>query len=136
LIRLKANVANKGVAEGPAIICRKPFSFNSINPATGTVDIMGHELSGKLVSDKIIVCPCGCGVSNEDRTLYILRRAKAAPLAIIYGRRIFYIHISGAIHANIPMVYGLDQNCLNLIRDGDHVKVDANFGFIEVTSQV
>lgn len=135
MISLRVHVAHKGVAEGAAIICSKPFTFNYINPRTGVVDIVGHELSGKLVSDKILVCPSGCGASNEDRTLYMLKRAKAAPLAIIYGRRIFYIHISGAIHADIPMVYGLDQNCLSLIREGDQIKVDANRGLIEVTGQ-
>jgi len=129
---LKVQVAHKGVAEGLALVYRKPFPFSDINPENGLIDVPEHELKGANICDKVLVYPCGCGASTEDWGLYILKKAGHAPKAIINGRRIFNIHMTGAMLADIPMVYGLDENCLNLIRDGDHIKVDGEKGFIEV----
>lgn len=132
-ITLKVRVINKGLVEGEALTYQKPFSLRDVNPVNGIIDLPDHELFGKSVRDKIMVYPCGCGASSEDWLIYVLKRAGVAPKAIVNGVSIFYINVAGAILADIPMVYGLDQNCLSLIQDGDRVKVDADRGLIEVS---
>lgn len=132
-IKLKVRVAHKGTAEGEALVYQKPFVFGDINPGNGAIDVPGHELKGKSIKEKVLVFPCGCGASTEDWGMYVLARVGVGPKAIINGRRIFYIDVTGAILADIPMVYGLDQNFLSFIRNGDHIKVDGNNGIVEVT---
>ena len=131
-LKFKVRVAHKGVAEGYAIVSQKPFLFSDINPENGAIDVPAHELEGKSVKEKVLVFPCGCGASTEDWGMYMLAQAGVGPKAIINGRRLFYIDVTGAILADIPMVYGLDPNCLSLIKDGDHIKVDGNDGVVEV----
>jgi len=130
---LEVHIANKGVVEGEALVCSKPFTFRDVNPLTGEVDTPGHDLMGKKVAGKVIVCPCASGISTEEFTMYGLKKAGFAPKAIVNGRTAFYITIAGAILAGIPMVYGLSPGCLGLIRSGDHVKVDGEQGFVEVS---
>ena len=131
-IRLEVCVANKGVVEGEAVVCREPFTFRDVNPVTGVVDVMGHELLGQKVAEKIIVCPCNSGVSTEEFAMYGLKKAGLAPKAIVNGPTAFYISIVGAILAGIPMVYGLSTGCLGLIKSGDYLKVDGDEGVVEL----
>ena len=131
--QLKVSVASKGVAEGEALVCKKPFTFRDVNPTTGIVDTPGHELIGSKVTEKIMICPYSNGVSTEEFTMYTLKKAGLLPKAIINGRNTFYISIAGAILAGIPMVYGLAPACLSLIQNGDCVKVDADQGIVEVS---
>jgi predicted aconitase with swiveling domain len=132
-LQLKVSVANRGVAEGEALVCKKPFTFRDVNPTTGIVDTPGHELIGSKVTEKIMICPCSSGVSTEEFTMYALKKAGFSPKAIVNGQTTFYISIAGAILAGIPMVYGLGPACLSLIQNGDYVKVDADRGIVEVS---
>ncbi len=132
-IILKGQSAYKGVAEGEALVCRKPFMFLSyVDMESGLVHAKGHELEGKNVKDKIMVLPCGCGSTGEEPSLLMLKEAGVAPRAVISGSAMYSPGVIGAIIACIPMMYGLDQNALGLIETGDYVKVDANNGIIEV----
>jgi uncharacterized protein len=133
--RFDVQVAHKGIAEGEALVCRQAFIFYDINPENGVIEVAGHALEGRSVKEKILVCPCGCGASTEDWFMYTLAVAGMVPKGIINGRRIFYINVAGAILADIPMVYGLDQNCLNFIHDGDHIAIDANKGIVKVVKK-
>ena len=55
-ITLKGQTACKGIAEGEALVCRKPFMFLSyVDMGSGLVHANGHELEGKNVKDKVIV---------------------------------------------------------------------------------
>ena len=58
-----------------------------------------------------------------------------APRAVIMGSAEYAPGVMGALVADIPMIYGFDQNALGLIETGDHVKVDADNGVIEVTKR-
>ena len=131
---LNVSVANKGTAEGEALVCSKPFTFRDVNPASGIVDTRGHELEGEEINEKILVCPCTSGISTEEFAMYILKKSGFFPKAIVCGKTAFYISTVGAILCDIPMVYGMSANCLNSIENGDHVKVDGNSGTIEVSA--
>lgn len=135
-VSLKGYTGCKGIAEGEVLVCRKPFMFLSyVDMESGLVNSKGHELEGKNVKDKVIVSPCGCGSTGEEPSLLILKEAGVAPRALITGSAVYSPGVIGAIIAEIPMVYGLDQNALGLIEMGDYVKVDANSGIIEVTKR-
>jgi predicted aconitase with swiveling domain len=135
-VTLKGHIACKGIAQGEALVCRKPFMFLSyVDMKTGLVYAKGHELEGENVKEKIIVSPCGCGSTGEEPSLLLLKEAGVAPRAVITGSALYTPGVIGAILADIPMVYGFDQNALGLIETGDYVKVNANNGTIEVTKR-
>jgi uncharacterized protein len=132
-ITLKGRTASKGLAQGEALVCRKPFMFLSyVDFQNGLVSAKGHELEGQNVKGRVVVFPCGCGSTGEELSLLFLKEADAAPKAIITGSVVHSPGVIGAILAEIPMVYGLDQNALGLIETGDQLTVDANCGIIEV----
>jgi uncharacterized protein len=129
----KGHIACRGIGEGKALVCRKPFMFLSyIDLHSGLVYVKGHELEGENVKDKVIIAPCGCGSTGEEPSLLLLKNAGVAPIAIIMGSAIYLPGVIGAILAEIPMVYGFNEKELGFIETGDHVKVDANEGLIEV----
>lgn len=133
-VTLRGHTACKGVAEGEVLVCRKPVMLMSyVDMKSGLVYVKGHELEGENVKDKIIVSPCGCGSTAEEKSLILLKEAGVAPRAIIMGSAEYAPGVIGALLADIPMVYGFDQNSLSLIDTGDHVKVDADNGIIEVS---
>jgi predicted aconitase with swiveling domain len=134
LIKLKGHTACKGIGEGEALVCRKPFMFLSyVDMQSGLVHAKDHELEGKNVKGKILVSPCGCGSTGEEPSLLLLKEAGVAPKALIIGSIVYLPGVIGAILAEIPMVYGFDRDALKLIETGDLVKVDANEGIIEVS---
>jgi uncharacterized protein len=135
-VTLKGRTASKGTAQGDALVSRKPFMFLShVDFQNGLVNSKGHELEGKNVKGKVVVFPCGCGSTGEELSLLFLQEAGVAPKAIITGSAVHSPGVIGAILAGIPLVYGLDHNALGLMETGDHVKVDANRGIIEVTKK-
>jgi hypothetical protein len=131
-LRLKGQKACGGKAEGEALVSDRPFKFMDADPDTGTIFAPGEELHGKSTKDKVMVFPCGCGPSNEEWSLYIMKSMGGAPKAVI-NHTAYPSLVIGAIIASVPMVYGLDENCLRIIETGDRIKVDADEGVIEVT---
>ena len=79
-----------------------------------------------------MVFPCGSGPSNEEWSLYIMKNMGGTPKAII-NNTVYPSLIIGAIIAKVPMVYRLHGNFLGIIQTGDHVKIDADEGIVEVT---
>jgi predicted aconitase with swiveling domain len=132
-ITLGGHIACRGIAEGEALVCRSPFMFLSyVDGGSGIVHAKGHELEGKSVKEKILVFPCGKGSTAEEASLLMLKQAGVAPKALVVGSAAYVPGVIGAIIADIPMVYGFEQNCLGVIDNGDYVKVDAVKGIVEV----
>ena len=76
-----------GVAEGEALVTRMGISFyGGVDPETGVVVERSHELEGRTIAGKILVFPTGKGSTVGSYTLYRLRHAGLAPLAIVECR--------------------------------------------------
>ena len=133
---LKGHTACGGMAEGEALVCRKPFMFlTNVSMSSGVVHTEGHEIEGRNVKDKIMVFPCGCGSTGEEPSLFLLKEAGVAPRAVICGSAVYATGVICAILADIPMVYGFDQNALGIIETGDRVRVDADSGIVEIAKK-
>ena len=120
-IRLKGRAAVCGVAEGEALVCHEPVTFWSVDQTTGLFCQPGHELCGKSIKDKVLVYPCGCGAVGYF--LWLLKSAGTGPRALITMKPYSQEAID-AIFAGIPLVYGFDQNVMDLVQDGDYVFVN------------
>jgi len=121
-----------GCAEGEALVTHDTISgWGGIDPLTGTVIEMHHELRGVSFKDKVLVFPGAKGSSGWSAAFHLARIAGAAPKAMIFNVMTTKIAL-GAVVTRAPSVTDLDQDPLTVIETGDWVKVDGDRGIVEV----
>jgi len=129
---MRGRVVSKGIAEGEALVTKEAISFLAgVNPDTGKVVEYGHELEGKCVTGKVLVFAGGKGSTGGSWTILRMSDQKTAPAAMINVETEPIVAI-GAILGKIPLVDKLNRNPTVFIKTGDHVKVDADRGRIEI----
>lgn len=113
----------EGEAEGEVVKVDGNVSFlGDVDPATGEV------FDEKDISGSIFVFPGGKGSTVGSYVIYQLKKEGTAPVAMI-NELSETIVASGAIISEIPLVDKID---LDLIREGDRVKVDGEKGVVEL----
>jgi predicted aconitase with swiveling domain len=128
-MKLKGRRIYKGVAEGEAIVTKDGISFyGGVDPDTGKVVEVGHELEGQSITGKILVFPTGKGSTVGSYTLYRMKKNNTAPAAIV-NRQIDTIIAVGCIISEIPCVDKID---INEIKSGQKLLVDGSEGTVEV----
>jgi len=119
----------KGIAEGEAIVTKDGISFyGGVDPDSGQVVEVGHELEGQTITGKILVFPTGKGSTVGSYTIYRMKKNNTAPLAIV-NRQIDTIIAVGCIISEIPCV---DQIDIDKIQTGQKIMVNGSEGTIEV----
>ena len=128
-MRLEGRRIYKGVAEGEAIVTRDGISFyGGVDPDTGKVVEVGHELEGQSITGKILVFPTGKGSTVGSYTLYRMKKNNTAPAAIV-NKQIDTIIAVGCIISEIPCVDKID---VNEIKNGQKMVVNGSEGTVEV----
>jgi hypothetical protein len=121
-----------GCAEGEALVTKETISgWGGINPMTGTIIEVRHELRGQSFKDKVLVFPGAKGSSGWSAFFHTARLAGAAPKAMIFTRMTTKVAL-GAVVTHAPAITDLDQDPFDIIETGDWVKVDADHGIVEV----
>jgi predicted aconitase with swiveling domain len=129
---IKAKPICKGVAQGEAIISRMPISFTGgMDPDTGVIREPGHDLEGRSVAGKILIFPTGKGSTTGSWQFYVAHKRGGAPKGIINLQAEGVVAVS-AIITGTPMVHQPEGDLLELVKDGDQVRVDADQGVIEI----
>jgi len=129
---LRGRAVNPGRAEGEAVVTKVPFSFlGELDPSTGVFSAVEHDLYGKSVRGKVLVCPTGKGSSAGPTIAWLARVAGNAPKAMICVEVEPVIALA-ALTANIPTIDKLDKNPIEVIRTGDYLIVDADHGLVRV----
>ncbi len=119
----------QGRAAGEALVTKMGISFfGGVDPNTGMVVERGHELEGRSIGGKILIFPTGKGSTVGSYTLYRLKRAGLAPLAIV-NVECETITAVGCIIAEIPCV---DKIPIEQLATGANVIVDGEQGTVEV----
>lgn len=122
-----------GRAKGEALVSSEALSFfGGVDPDTGVVEEEGHPLRGRCVRGRVLVFPRGKGSTVGSYTLYRMKKAGTAPLAIL-NRECETIVAVGAIIAEIPC---LDRIDIEKIPDDAELLVDADEGRVEVVEPV
>ena len=122
-----------GVAEGEALVTRERISgWGGIDPKTGTVIETRHELRGVSFAGKVLVFPGAKGSSGWSSQFHIARLAGMAPAAMLFNEMTTKIAL-GAVVTHAPAMTGFDRDPLDVIANGDWVRVDADAGIVEVT---
>jgi predicted aconitase with swiveling domain len=128
-MKLKGRRIYKGIAEGEAIVTKDGISFyGGVDPDTGKVVEVGHELEGQSITGKILVFPTGKGSTVGSYTLYRMRKNHTAPAAIV-NKQIDTIIAVGCIISEIPCV---DKIEVNEIKNGQKLLVNGSEGTVEV----
>ena len=128
-MKLKGRKIYKGIAEGEAIVTKDGISFyGGVDPDTGKVVEVGHELEGQSITGKILVFPTGKGSTVGSYTLYRMKKNNTAPAAIV-NKQIDTIIAVGCIISEIPCVDKID---VNEIKNGQKMVVNGSEGTVEV----
>lgn len=132
MIRLKGRKVVGGVAEGDAVISREPISFfGGVNPKTGKIIERKHPLEGTVIAGKVLIFPQGKGSTVGSYTLYAMAKNEVAPAAIINIETEPIIAV-GCVLANIPLIDKLEKDPLQVIKNGDFVRVLADKELVEI----
>lgn len=121
---------SKGKASGELLVSNEPISFlGGVNPETGYVIDVNHELNGVNIKDKILFIPGGKGSTVGSYVIFQMKKNNTAPKAIICIKAEPII-ATGAIMSDIPMVDSPD-NIDNLV-NGKIVEVDSDQSIINI----
>jgi predicted aconitase with swiveling domain len=128
-MKLEGRRIYKGIAEGEAIVTRDGISFyGGVDPDTGKVVEVGHELEGQSVAGKVLVFPSGKGSTVGSYTMYRMMKNNTAPTAIV-NEQIDTIIAVGCIISEIPCVDKID---ISNIKTGQKLIVNGSEGTVEV----
>ena len=120
----------KGKASGELLVSNEPISFlGGVDPETGEVIDINHELKGQIIKDKVLFIPGGKGSTVGSYVIFQMMKNNTAPKAIICLKAEPII-ATGAIMSNIPMVDSPD-NTENLV-NGQKVEVNSDEGIIKL----
>jgi hypothetical protein len=126
---IKGRKIYRGEAQGEALVTSMGISFfGGVDPETGIVVEKGHQLQGQSISGKVLVFPTGKGSTVGSYTLYRLKQAGKAPLAIV-NAECETITAVGCIIAEIPCV---DQIPIEGIESGQILNVDGERGIVTI----
>ncbi len=130
MIKLKGRGVVEGFGKGEALVAKSPISFlGGVNPLTGLIVDKNHELYGKCITGKVLVFPFGKGSTVGSYTLYALAKHGTKPAAIINVETEPIIAV-GCVIGKIPLVDKLDKNPIEVIKNGDLVKVYGEKGIV------
>ena len=127
---LNGRKISTGQATGEALVTSMGISFyGGVDPETGQVVEKSHELEGQSIAGRVLIFPTGKGSTVGSYTLYRLKKAGLAPMAIINAES-ETITAVGCIISDIPCV---DRIPIEQIETGVQVSVDGETGIVEVT---
>ncbi len=128
-MKLQGRSIYGGRVEGEALVTGTGISFfGGVDAESGVVVERGHELEGQSIAGKVLVFPTGKGSTVGSYTLYRLKRAGRAPLAIV-NAECEPITALGCIMGEIPCV---DRIAIGELCSGQRVRVDGEAGTVEV----
>ncbi|MCJ7661911.1 MAG: DUF126 domain-containing protein [Anaerolineales bacterium] len=128
-MHFKGRKIYQGKTQGEALVTTMGISFfGGVDPETGVVVEKDHQLEGQSISGKVLVFPTGKGSTVGSYTLYRMKHAGKAPLAIV-NAECETITAVGCIISEIPCV---DQIELEQIKTGDKILVDGDEGIVEI----
>jgi len=128
-MKLRGRSIYPGQAEGEALVATAAISFfGGVDPDSGVVVERGHPLEGRSIAGKVLVFPSGKGSTVGSYTLYRLKLAGLAPLAIV-NAECETITAVGCIIAEIPC---LDRIPIGRLETGMRLVVDGGEGTLEV----
>ncbi|MFZ2103638.1 MAG: DUF126 domain-containing protein [Oricola sp.] len=134
-IVLKGRTVVGGVTEGEAFVTRETISgWGGIDARTGSITERRHEKVGQSFAGKILVFQGAKGSSGWSHYFHMTRLLHTAPKAMLFTVTTAKVAL-GAVVTRVPSMTDFDRDPLDLIEDGDWVRVDADAGVVEITKR-
>ena len=136
MLKIKGRSIKKlPTVEGEALVTTDLIAFwGGTDWETGEIVEIGHQARGKNMAGKILVCPAGKGGAGDTFGYYYLYKSGKAPKAIVCNRG-QGTTLAGALLTDTPMIYGFNENVVELVNDGDILKVDSEKGEVTITKK-
>jgi len=123
-----------GSEKGEALVTKQEISFlGGVDPETGIITEVGHELNGRSLREKILVLPALKGSAGAMWIIIRLAARKMGPKAIIVSKA-DTILVGAVIMAGIPTVDSLPGDQSQLFKSGDWLRVNGTNGTVELIS--
>ncbi len=132
-MRIRARTISRGRAEGVAVVSEKPVSFlGDVDPETGDIVDRNSDVFGENISGKIFIFPESRGSTVGTYVLLQMRKKGTAPAGIVMLESEAIVAV-GAIISEIPLVDRPEINVLDMVKNGDRVRITAGReGLIEI----
>ena len=126
-MKLMGRKIYKGIVKAEALVTKEGISFyGGVDPDTGKIVEIGHELEGKSMTGKVLVFPMGKGSTVGSYTMYRMMKNKTAPAAII-NEKIDTVIAVGCIISEIPCI---DKIEIKKIKNDDLLIVNGTEGYV------
>jgi predicted aconitase with swiveling domain len=128
-MKLMGRKIYKGIVKAEALVTKEGISFyGGVDPDTGKIVEIGHELEGQSMTGKVLVFPTGKGSTVGSYTMYRMMKNKTAPAAIV-NEKIDTVIAVGCIISEIPCIDKID---IKKIKNNDLLIVNGTEGYIIV----
>ena len=128
-IVLRGRGVVRGKVEGEALVV--PTHIHTSGLRNGIITEIDHPQRGTSIKGKVLVFNSPAGSSDWGAILHANCWSGNGPLAII-NRRAITLILTGAIASGVPTVVDFEKDPIELIDNGDWLKVDAERGIVEV----
>lgn len=132
MMQIKCRTIARGCAYGPVLLTHDPISFlGNVDPKTGNIIDVNHDLFNQCIKDKVLVFPHGKGSTVGSYVIYQLIKNGVAPISMINLESEPIVAV-GAIISAIPLVDRLEIDPYYIFRNGMVVKVNSTEGYVEI----
>lgn len=134
---IRGRGAIEGIAEGEALVCPDSIAGNSgaLGDVDGVIYEKGHVNRGQSIKGKILVIPCAKGSNGFSAHFKGAYIAGVRPAGWISTRVDARLGVALA-SMNLPAVVDFDEaDPLDVIRNGDWVRIDGSTGIVEVSRE-
>jgi len=127
------SIISKGYAKGIALVTKDSLNFlGGVDPSSGVIIDVHHELYGKSLKNRILFFPIGAGSSSSCGVILEMVRCGTNPAAIINIETEIILAIGSIVaeelyHRSFPML-NLEESIFKLIQTGDYIEIDADKG--------
>lgn len=126
---VKARGVVKGKVRGPALVCRKAFSFlGDVDMDTGIIIAHGHEHEGQSIAGKVMIYPETKGSSGGCVVLTVLAKQGKQPAALVLEKPADPNIVEGAIVTGVVLVCEPAESLVAAVPNGRLVTVDGATG--------
>jgi len=123
-----------GLAEGEALVTRQGVSFlGGVDPETGVITEVDHELHGRSMAGKVLVLPALKGSAGGMWIIIRLAKAGLGPKAIVVNKA-DTILVGAVIMGEIPTIDSLAADPIELVKNGDLVRINGEKGTLEIVN--
>lgn len=134
-IRIQGRGVIAGVVEGEAMVCPGSITgWNGVEPSTGVITDFTNPHRGETMKGRILVLPGSKGSNGWSCYFGAASVAGTAPAGWMFTKIDSAAGVASSV-MNIPTIVDFpeDQDPCQIIRDGDHVRMDGSTGVVEIT---